>query len=343
MRFALRVLVPLTLLAATAWADAPPDDAAPAPSKKADVGRKKKEAKPTEAAPIPAEAPGARTMERPAPMDAPAPAPAPASGESPKWTPLPKMPAAELPPGTYGVRVYELFQDGPRLVLEERTSRTFEPRNVRNLAKDATWPPDDQPPIEVFQERDHLAFFASYWREDGANEFGKLVARVIPDPSVTTAGYAGVRVRVEDRAPMEPEARSLASAPVADSPSYLVKLYEVFQRGPDLVLEERTTRAFGPSHLRNVARGALVPPEDHPGLAIWKSRDHMGFFGAAWRTDNKDEKKTWDVAITEVPGESEMGSVLVRAQVRDVARVRGPRPERRVRHPQHDQHQLETP
>jgi hypothetical protein len=251
------------------------------------------------------------------------------------------MPPREIPAGTYAVKIYELLQDGPRLVLEERTSRTFEPRNVRNLPRDTTWPPEGQPPIEVYQARDHVAFFASYWREDWENEFGRLVARVIPDPSVTEPGRAGLRVRVEERGPSEPEVHPMHAAPVADSPIYQVKLYEVLQREEDLVLEERTTRAFGPMHFRGVQRGEIVPPLDHPPLAIWKSRDHLGFFGAAWRTDNKDEKKTWDVVVSEEPGEATQGAVFVRAMIGD-ARVRGPQPERRVLHPEHDAHQLET-
>lgn len=248
---------------------------------------------------------------------------------------------AAAPAPTYGVKVYELFQDGPRLVLEERTSRALEPHDPRNVALDTTWPPQDQPPLLVMRSRDHVAWFASYWREDETNEFGKLQVAVQEDPGATEPGVSGLRIRVEART-ARPASPALTASLVPDSASYQVRLYEVLQRQTRIVLEERTTRAFGPGHLRGMVRGEVIPPEDQPALEIWKSRDHLGFYGAAARLDDVTEKATWDVRIAEVPGDAPMGATLVRVQIGD-ARERGPQPARRVRHPQHDRKQAATP
>src|SRR5688572_18537990 len=71
--------------------------------------------------------------------------------------------SAETVP-TYGLRIYEVFQRGPKLDLEERTSRAFAPNHVRNLGIGVTWPGADQPALKVYKSRDHLGYFGSYWR-----------------------------------------------------------------------------------------------------------------------------------------------------------------------------------
>ena len=67
--------------------------------------------------------------------------------------------------------------------------------------------------------------------------------------------------------------------------TYGIKVYEVFQRGPSVELQARTTRAFEPNHIRNVAVGELFPPEGQPAMRIYISRDHLGYFGSYFRED----------------------------------------------------------
>lgn len=103
---------------------------------------------------------------------------------------------------TYGIRVYEVFQRGPSLELQERTTRTFAPKHVRNVAVGEVFPAEDQPAMKVYASRDHLAFYGSYWREDGSSsDFGKYQVEVIDEGPADESGVWQIRVRLVPREP----------------------------------------------------------------------------------------------------------------------------------------------
>jgi hypothetical protein len=98
---------------------------------------------------------------------------------------------------TYGIRVYEVFQRGPSLELQERTTRTFAPKHVRNIAVGEIFPAEDQPAMKVYASRDHLGYYGSYWREDGSSaDFGKYKVEVIDEGPADESGVWQIRVRL---------------------------------------------------------------------------------------------------------------------------------------------------
>jgi hypothetical protein len=108
---------------------------------------------------------------------------------------------------TYGVRVYELLQRGPKLMLEERTTRAFAPNHVRNIAVGETFPAPGQPALIVYKSRDSFGFFGSYWREDGANDYGRYRVEVTEEGPGPEAGTALVRVQITERTDKGAESR----------------------------------------------------------------------------------------------------------------------------------------
>jgi hypothetical protein len=124
----------------------------------------------------------------------------------------------------------------------------------------------------------------------------------------------------------------------ADGPTYGVRVYEVFQRGAEVRLEERTSRAFAPRHVRNLAVGEAFPPEGQPGIKVYRSRDSFGFFGSYWREDGEREVTQYVVEVTDLGGGDEPGTTYVRVKL--VPRSDEFKAARRdVKHPVHDDRQ----
>ena len=115
--------------------------------------------------------------------------------------------------------------------------------------------------------------------------------------------------------------------------TYGIRVYEVFQRASALELQERTTRTFSPKHVRNIAVGEVFPPEDQPGMAVYKSRDHLGYFGSFWREDGSSaDFGKLKVEVTEVGPGSEPGVALIRVKL--VQTELGQAAARRINHPE---------
>ncbi len=105
------------------------------------------------------------------------------------------------------------------------------------------------------------------------------------------------------------------AADTAVTPTFGVRVYEVFLRGPKAELEERTSRAFAPNHVRNIALGETWPPEDRPAIRVYKSRDHIDWVGSYWREDGSNDYGKYRVEVTEAGATDEPGTALVRVKV----------------------------
>src|SRR2546422_6186966 len=57
---------------------------------------------------------------------------------------------------TYGVRIYEVFQQGPTVRLLERLGRPFGPHLLRDVPLETTVPPESEPALRIYRSRDHL-------------------------------------------------------------------------------------------------------------------------------------------------------------------------------------------
>ena len=101
---------------------------------------------------------------------------------------------------TYGIRVYEVFQRGPSLELQERTTRSFAPKHVRNIAVGEVFPAEDQPAMKVYSSRDHLGFYGSFWREDGSSaDYGRYQVEILDEGPAEEPGVSRIRVRLVPR------------------------------------------------------------------------------------------------------------------------------------------------
>jgi hypothetical protein len=119
-----------------------------------------------------------------------------------------------------------------------------------------------------------------------------------------------------------------------DAPTFGVRIYEVFQRGPEIRLEERTSRAWAPKHVRNIAVGQVWPPEGQPGIKVYKSRDSLSFVGSYWREDGTPDYGTYRVEVTESGEAKEPGVTYLRVKI--VPREMGMAPTRDAKHPGYD-------
>lgn len=220
----------------------------------------------------------------------------------------------------YSVRIYEVFQRGPKLMMEARTSRLIQPDVIRDVKVGEVFPPESDDPLEIGRSRGHVEYFASYWRDDLAYDRGKHEVEVWEVADSGDPGVALVRVRLVERAEGMGHgaltARDGAPAMGDDSgPWFGARLYEVFQKGPKLHLEERTTRAFGPSHARGVQLGVTWPPADGPALEVWKNRDHLAFLGSYWQAGGRTDFGAYEVEVWEDGEPREPGSAMVRLRL----------------------------
>lgn len=237
---------------------------------------------------------------------------------------------------TYGIRIYEVFQRGPELQMVASTSRAFGPNLVRNVLAGEVWPPEDEAPLAVRRNRNHLEYFGSYWREDGTPSRGTHEVEVWEVEESDTPGVAWIRVRLVERTGsgasfMAMEGRD--DMAVADEgPVFGVRLYEVLQRGSRLELQERTTRHFGPNHPRGLMLGVAFPP-DGETVQIWKSRDHLAFLGSYWSVRGRTDAGAYEVEVWEADEPREPGTARVRMRVIDRA-VDYPAPTHRYQSPE---------
>jgi hypothetical protein len=222
----------------------------------------------------------------------------------------------------YSVRIYEVFQRGPKLFMEVRTSRMMEPDVIRDLKVGEVRPPEGEEPLKVGRSRGHLEYFASYWRDDLSYDRGGHEVEVWEVAESGEPGVSLVRVRLVER----PEDGGMtggafggrgmaATAATGKGPLFGARLYEVYQKGASLVLQERTTRAFGPEHARGVHLGETWPPADGPALEVWKNRDHLAFLGSYWQQGGHADFTSHEVEVWEDGEPRQPGSALVRMRI----------------------------
>lgn len=227
----------------------------------------------------------------------------------------------------YSVRIYEVFQWGPELRMEARTNKGIGPDLIRDLDVGEIWPPEDEPPLRIGRRRNHVDYFASYWRDDlSTKDRGRFEVEVWEVEESAAPGVAHVRVRLVERPDTTGRSYSSivgnrgtsagATGIIGDEARHGARLYEVYQKGPKLKLQERTTRHFGPDHVRGVRLGEVWPPADEPPLIVWKSRDHLAFLGSYWQqhgmTDyGANEVIVWEAAEPEAPGTAQVRMRIV--------------------------------
>jgi len=219
----------------------------------------------------------------------------------------------------YSIRIYEVFQQGPKLMMQARTTRAIERDVIRNVKVGEVWPPESEPPLEIGRSRGHVDYFASYWRDDLTYDRGHHEVEVWETEASDKPGVSKVRVRLVERPehpmPMMGHGGGMTATSSDDMARYGVRLYEVYQKGADLVLQERTTRAFGPQHGRDLTVGVAWPPEGGPALEIYKNRDHVAFLGSYWEQGGSTDFGAYEVEVWEDGEPTEAGTAMVRARI----------------------------